>query len=66
MKRYMGARLPIPLTEEEESRGKSGGGRIGPLSRLCAVRPNVARVVVEDGKVVVYHCIDNGRCGYTK
>jgi bifunctional lysine-specific demethylase and histidyl-hydroxylase NO66 len=63
MKGLMGARLPPALTAAEEERTKFGpqARRIGPFTKLCAVRENAARVCVEDGVVVLYHCLDNGR-----
>lgn len=63
MKGLVGSRLPPALTEAEEERTKFGSQprRIGPMTKLCAVRPNVARVCVEDDVVVLYHCLDNGR-----
>jgi hypothetical protein len=35
---------------------------IHPYTKLRMVRPGIARAVVEDGMVVVYHCMDNSRC----
>ena len=65
MKSRLTGRLPIPLTDEEESRtvacSSSSNIKIGPFTKMCVIRPNVARTVVEDGVVVVYHCLDNGR-----
>lgn len=63
-KRFTMERLPVPLTPEEET-ATGGGGRhpptIYPYTRLRMVRPGVARLAIEDGKVVVYHCMDNQR-----
>jgi len=66
-KGLVGARLPPALTEAEEERTKFGSQarRIGPFTRLCVVRENAARLCVEDGVVVVYHCLDNGREVYS-
>ena len=41
--------------------GGSGSGGGGGDPRLRMVRAGVARVVVEDGVAVVYHCMDNAR-----
>ena len=35
--------------------------KVGPISRVCCIKENIARVVVEEGVVVVYHCMDNAR-----
>jgi hypothetical protein len=62
-KQFMMERLPVPLTKEEEAVSSSGGGHIviNPYTKLRMVRPGVAIVLVEEGKVVVYHCMDNSR-----
>ena len=62
-KAFLAARLPIPLTAEEESKSAAGapGAIIYPYTLLRMIRPNVARCVVETGMVVVYHCMDNSR-----
>jgi hypothetical protein len=56
-------RLPIPLTEEEELLTGVGtpNAVIHPYTQLRMIRPGVAVAVVEEGKVVVYHCLDNSR-----
>ena len=67
MKTRIGGRLPFPLTEEEEeqtaasSSSHASAAKISPFTKVAVVRPNVARVIVEDGNVVVYHCLDNSR-----
>lgn len=64
-KKFISERLPVPLTEVEESLVGTGSGlsehSINLYSSLRMVRPGVARAVVEDGMVVVYHCMDNAR-----
>jgi len=35
--------------------------KIWPNTLCRIVRPNIARLVVEDGKAVLYHCLDNSR-----
>ena len=56
-------RLPVPLTAEEEAVTAAGAphATIFPYTRLRMVRPGIAAVAVEDGKVVLYHCMDNSR-----
>jgi hypothetical protein len=56
-------RLPVPLTAEEEAVTAAGAphATIFPYTRLRMVRPGIASVAVEDGKVVLYHCMDNSR-----
>ena len=56
-------RLPVPLTLLEESRTAAGAPecKIYPFTKLRMIRPGVARAVVEEGMVVVYHCMDNSR-----
>ena len=62
-KSFIQARLPVPLSEAEEQRCAAGapGAIVYPHTRLRMVRPGVARALVEDGMVVVYHCMDNAR-----
>ena len=63
VKRFLGQRQPILLTEEEESRSASGfaDARIMSYTRLRMLRPGIARCVVEDDVCVLYHCMDNSR-----
>lgn len=61
MKQFISGRLPVPLTSMEEEQMDSMKHKVGPLSRVCCVHENIARVVVEEGVVVVYHCMDNAR-----
>jgi len=56
-------RLPVPLTAEEEAVTAAGAphATIFPYTRLRMLRPGIAAVAVEDGKVVLFHCMDNSR-----
>jgi len=56
-------RLPPCLTEEEETKtaARFPDAPIYPYTQLRAVRPGIAIAVVEDGRVVVYHAMDNSR-----
>jgi hypothetical protein len=36
-------------------------GRVFPFTKLRMLRPGIARSMIEDGMVVVYHCMDNSR-----
>ena len=56
-------RLPVPLSPIEEIYTNYGfpTAVIMPYTELSIVRPGVACAVVEDGKVIVYHCMDNSR-----
>jgi lysine-specific demethylase/histidyl-hydroxylase NO66 len=63
--RMLSDRLPPALTEIEaaltsESRAESGG-KIFPNTLVRLAKPGLARLVVEGGKVVVYHSLDNSR-----
>lgn len=51
------------MTSEEESRTSAGASnaRILPYTRLRMLRPGIATAVIEDGKVVLYHCMENSR-----
>jgi len=62
-KKFLSERLPVPLTEEEEARTAAGASdaRIFMYTRLRMLRPGIARVLIEDGACVVYHCMDNSR-----
>ncbi len=65
-KSFIGGRLPLPLTDTEEARSviKSKDVVIASYTKLRVLRPNIARAVIEDGMVVVYHCQDNSRVMY--
>lgn len=56
-------RLPVPLSSIEESATSAGlpDAVIFPYTQLRMLRPDIAVAVVEDGKIVVYHCMDNAR-----
>lgn len=66
-KQFILDRLPISLAPSEEAairRGSSHAGeriKIYSFTKLRVVRRGVARVVVEEENVVVYHCLDNTR-----
>eukprot|EP00903_Cladosiphon_okamuranus_P011309 g10664.t1 len=62
-KRYISDRLPPVLEESEElsSVVERGDGAITPLTKLRLVKRGCARLVLEDGVAVVYHCMDNSR-----
>lgn len=62
-KQFIAARLPVPLSAREEACSAAGAPHavIYPYTALRMVRPGLATAVVEDGKVVVYHCMDNSR-----
>jgi len=59
-KRFVSDKLPPPLTEEEEDK-TTDRTQLGPDSLLKLVTKSVCRLVVEEGKVVLYHAMDNGR-----
>lgn len=63
VKKYISQRLPVPLTPFEEARSSAGAPSaiIYPFTKLRIIRPNIARALVEDGMVVLYHCMDNAR-----
>jgi hypothetical protein len=63
IKLFMCHRLPVPLTPKEDHRTSSGNPniRIYPFTKVRMLRPGIARALVEDGMVVVYHCMDNSR-----
>lgn len=63
-KRFISGRLPVPMTEEEEAnsgQGCNADSSVFPYTKLRMLRPGIARAIVEDGVVVVYHCMDNAR-----
>ncbi len=66
VKSFIGSRLPVSFKEEEEQRTviKAKDAGIFGYTKLRVVRPNIARAVIEDGMVVVYHCQDNARYIY--
>lgn len=62
-KRFLSERLPPVLTpaEQETSNDKKSGFKIKPNTLCRILRDGIARLVIEDEKAVVYHCIDNSR-----
>jgi lysine-specific demethylase/histidyl-hydroxylase NO66 len=70
-KRFIADRLPpaftateMASTSESSSRGAGGGGGGGKVwpNTLCRLaRPGIARLALEGGKAVLYHCVDNSR-----
>ncbi|CAN0196904.1 unnamed protein product [Pylaiella littoralis] len=62
-KRFISDRLPPVLEESEEASSvvEKGEGMITPLTKLRLVRRGCARLLLEDGVAVVYHCMDNSR-----
>jgi lysine-specific demethylase/histidyl-hydroxylase NO66 len=65
-KQFIMQRLPIPLSSFEESRSASTAPRatIYPFTQLRIIQPGIAIAVIEDGKVVLCHCMDNSRQVY--
>ena len=63
LKSFIANRLPIPMSASEEERCALGApnARIYQYTKLRIIRPGIARAIIEDGKVVVYHCIYNDR-----
>lgn len=62
-KNFLVDRLPPALEDEEEdcTNDNSPMQKITVNTQLKLVRHNVARLVIEDGKAIVYHCRDNSR-----
>jgi lysine-specific demethylase/histidyl-hydroxylase NO66 len=62
-KRFMSDRLPPALTENEKrtTSEKQARFKIMPNTMCRIVRDGIARLVIEDDKAVVYHCVDNSR-----
>lgn len=67
-RKFISERLPPVLSPAEETaQGRAGGPGPGaattvfPFTRLRMLRPGLACCVVEDGKLCVYHCMDNSR-----
>ena len=75
-KRFLSDRLPPALLKTEACLTKEGSNgdsssssshhhdvskKIWPNTLCRIVRPGIARLVVEDGKAVLYHCLDNSR-----
>jgi hypothetical protein len=52
----------VPISAKEEARlCNQENNSVFPYSKLRMLRPGIARAVVEDGMIVVYHCMDNSR-----
>lgn len=63
-KQFMSARQPPSLGRNEikaTSAGQTTAVKILPNTIVRLVRPGLARLVLEDDKAVVYHCLDNSR-----
>lgn len=62
-KRFIAQRLPVPLSQSEEARSAAAApnAAVYPYTKLRLLRPGIAITAVEDGKVVLYHCMDNAR-----
>lgn len=62
-KRFLSDRLPPALTAAETENTSEGqsGAKIWPNTLVRLVRPGIARMALEDGKAVLYHCVDNSR-----
>ncbi|KAL7526476.1 hypothetical protein ACHAWF_005033 [Thalassiosira exigua] len=66
--RFLSDRLPPALLPPERRLTKDGRGdgdatsrKIWPNTLCRLVRPEIARLVVEGDKAVLYHCLDNSR-----
>ena len=53
--------MPLSATEEAYTAAGTPLATIFPYTQLRMLRPGIATAVVEDGKLVVYHCMDNSR-----
>lgn len=62
-KKLIQERLPPVLDSEEEAASAAGAAEatIYPYTQLRMIRPDLAIAAVEDGKLVIYHCMDNSR-----
>ena len=62
-KRFISDRLPPALTavEAEKTSESQSGAKLWPNTLVRLVRPGIARLALEDGKAVLYHCVDNSR-----
>jgi len=62
-KRFLSDRLPPALTaaEAENTSESQSGAKIWPNTLVRLARQGIARLVLEDGKAVLYHCVDNSR-----
>lgn len=62
-KRFLSDRLPPALTPQELACTNEGqkDAKIWPTTMCRLARPGIARLVLEDGKAVLYHSADNSR-----
>ncbi|RLN86358.1 hypothetical protein BBJ28_00004568 [Nothophytophthora sp. Chile5] len=62
-KNFLVDRLPPPLEDEEENctSDNSPLQKITVNTQLKLIRHGIARLVIEEGKAVVYHCRENSR-----
>ena len=64
-KRFLSDRLPPAFTPQEllltsDNRAENGG-KIWPNTLVRLAKPGIAHLVIEEGKAVLYHCVDNSR-----
>ena len=63
-KQFISSCQPPSLSKDERhatSAGQTRAVKIEPQMLVRLVRPGVARLILEDDKAVVYHCLDNSR-----
>lgn len=65
-KRYLSERQPPALTANEVALVSQGDvtadeKSILPNTKCRLIRPGIGRLVIDDDKAVVYHCVDNSR-----
>jgi lysine-specific demethylase/histidyl-hydroxylase NO66 len=63
-KRFLAERLPPALSKKESAgtdQGRSEAFKLLPNVLCRIVRPGIARLVLEDGKAVLYQCVDNSK-----
>mmetsp|Transcript_38114 Transcript_38114/g.79247 ORF Transcript_38114/g.79247 Transcript_38114/m.79247 type:complete len:145 (+) Transcript_38114:1-435(+) len=63
-KQFLSARQPPRLGKEERkatNTGENSALKITPNMLVRLVRPGIARLVLEDGQAILYHCLDNSR-----
>ena len=62
-KRFMSERQPPSLTKREFEKTISGEGSkdILPNTMCRLARPGIARLVIEEDRAVIYHCLENSR-----
>ncbi|GMH80847.1 hypothetical protein TrLO_g332 [Triparma laevis f. longispina] len=61
---FMSDRLPPMLSESEKnftSDNRGGNGEICAETLVRLTRPGIARLCLEEGKAILYHCGDNSR-----